>query len=146
MPGTPAPAVIRDFIAAGRDDAGAARRLTLRRHGDVTKPVIAVGTGTCGFGAGAAWTLAAIREWLAQRGIDTKVFEVGCVGLCVEKPLVDVQLPKRTRVSYSKVTLDVVGVLLDGMMNETIDTRCVLGQHRSEGLRPWPDVPYLDEF
>ena len=67
------------------------------------------------------------------------------MGLCVEEPFVDVQLPKRTRVSYSKVTPDVVGVFLDGMMNETIDTRCVLGKHRAEGFRSWPDIPYFDE-
>ena len=86
-----------DEECAGARAAGNAR---LRREG-MTRPVIYIGTGTCGLGAGAGKTLAAIRRYLeAHPQLDAQVVEVGCIGLCVEEPLVDVQLPRRTRLSF----------------------------------------------
>jgi hypothetical protein len=74
------------------------RRLT------VDRPVIFVGTGTCGLGAGAGKTLTAVRRWLSDNRVAADVVEVGCIGLCVEEPIVDVQLPGRTRVSFRRWT------------------------------------------
>ena len=50
-----APAEQADKLLAGAEMAA------LRRE-DVTRPVIYIGMGTCGLGAGAGHTLAAIRE------------------------------------------------------------------------------------
>jgi NADH:ubiquinone oxidoreductase subunit E len=57
--------------------------------------VIYVGAGTCGLGAGADKTLAQIKAYCAAKKLDVDVTEVGCVGLCSEEPVVDVQLPGR---------------------------------------------------
>jgi len=40
-----------------------AEKLALLRREDVSKPAIFIGTGTCGLGAGAGKTLAAVRAW-----------------------------------------------------------------------------------
>ncbi len=66
------------------------------------KPVLFVGTGTCGLGAGAGKTLAAVRAILGDAGIEADVVEVGCIGLCSEEPLLDVQLPGRTRLCFAR--------------------------------------------
>ena len=82
----------------------AERNARLRRD-TLARPVIFVGTGTCGLGAGAGRTLLAIRRYLETHPeIQADVVEVGCIGLCVEEPLVDVQLPGRPRVSFPRVT------------------------------------------
>ena len=83
-----------------------ARQQELRRlrRACVDRPVIFVGTGTCGLGAGAGKTLVAVRAYLDERGIDADVVEVGCIGWCVSEPLVDVQLPGRTRACPSPTT------------------------------------------
>jgi hypothetical protein len=67
---------------------------SLRRE-RLAKPAIFVGTGTCGLGAGAAKTLEAVRNYL--KTLQKDVVEVGCVGLCSEEPILDVQLPGRAR-------------------------------------------------
>src|SRR5450631_3753243 len=54
---------------------------SLRRE-TVTRPVIYVGAGTCGLGAGADKTLEQIRAYCAAQKLDVEVNEVGCVGLC----------------------------------------------------------------
>ena len=103
------------------------------------------GAGTCGLGAGAQATLNAIRKYLDQHDLKVDVINVGCIGLCSMEPLVDIQLPGRTRVSFKTVTAERVAGLLDATLAGQVPEDLILGQHRGESLEQWPDVPYLDE-
>ncbi|MBE3123954.1 MAG: (2Fe-2S) ferredoxin domain-containing protein, partial [Planctomycetes bacterium] len=118
----------------------------LRRE-RIERPAIFIGTGTCGLGAGAGKTLAAIRVWLQETKVEADIVEVGCIGLCTAEPIVDVQLPGRTRVSFCTVTAENVRALLGEVFAGRIPAGQMLGQMRSPGtaLQPWSDVPYLDE-
>lgn len=120
--------------------ARAAAVITLRREG-CARPVIWVGTGTCGLGAGAAKTLSAIRKHLGARGIDAEVVEVGCIGLCSGEPLVDVALPGRPRVSFQKVTEEKVPSLLDAVWAGQVANPSMVGQFRQRGPSPGPGCP-----
>jgi (2Fe-2S) ferredoxin len=60
--------------------------------------------GTCGIAAGARATLAALTEELARRGIEAQIETVGCIGLCVREPLVDIQQAGKPRITYGNVT------------------------------------------
>jgi len=119
-------------------------RLQILRQ-DISKPVIYVGAGTCGLGAGAGKTLEAIRGYLSSKSVDADVVVVGCIGLCVAEPMVDVQLPGRCRVSFQNITHHRVEALLDSALGGKMPVDMVLGQHRQEGLEPFADVPYLDK-
>jgi len=55
-----------------------------------SQPVIYIGTGTCGLGAGAYETLEQIKKYLSEKKINAKIIEVGCIGLCSSEPLVDI--------------------------------------------------------
>ncbi len=66
--------------------------------------VITVGMGTCGQAAGAGETMQAIRRELERRGLQAWLRSVGCIGMCVKEPLVDIQLPGQPRVTYANVT------------------------------------------
>jgi len=116
----------------------------LRREA-VDRPVIFLGTGTCGLGAGAARTRAAIEHYLMQERLKADIVEVGCIGLCSQEPLVDVQLPGRTRVAFQRITEDKVPGLLDAVLCGRIPPQLALGQHAQAGLRPWDGVPMLGE-
>ncbi|HPC82565.1 MAG TPA: NADH-ubiquinone oxidoreductase-F iron-sulfur binding region domain-containing protein [Thermoanaerobaculaceae bacterium] len=120
------------------------RRQALRRD-VVERPTIFVGTGTCGLGAGAARTLEAIQAWLLEHDRRADVVEVGCIGMCSVEPLVEVQLPGRTRVCFQHVTERTVPGLLEKALAGEMPAESVLGQHRHERLQPWSGVPYLDE-
>ena len=124
-----------------------AEMATLRRE-SVQKPAIFVGTGTCGLGAGAAFTLDAIKEYIAQNKIDADIVEVGCVGLCAVEPLVDVQLPGRTRLSFQTVTKDKVVALLDAVFAENPPKDLVMCQFRAPkdtGQKSWDGIKFQDE-
>jgi len=64
---------------------------------------ITVGMGTCGLAAGAGETYQALQRELAERGIHAILRSVGCIGMCVREPLVDIQLPGWPRVTYANV-------------------------------------------
>ncbi len=116
------------------------------RRDTVEKPVVFVGAGTCGLGAGAGKTLAAIKDFLAQRKLNADVVEVGCNGMCSDEPIVDIQIPGRARVSFGSIVADKVPQLLDAMLlqNRVLEGS-VLGQYRTGSAKSWNGVPYLDE-
>ncbi len=93
------------------------QKLTLLKREQVEKPVIYLGAGTCGLGAGAGKTLVNIKSYLQANNIDAEIVEVGCIGLCSAEPIVDIQLPNHNRVSFSNVTNDKVEDLLNSVFN-----------------------------
>ena len=120
----------------------AMRRL---RRDDVERPTVFVGTGTCGLGAGAGKTLAAVKELLATRGIDGDVVEVGCIGLCASEPMVDVQLPGRARLSFGGVTAKHVAEVVGGTLDGAPPVGQALYQFVGDGLAVWDGIPAQGE-
>jgi len=137
-----------NWIISGATGAGKPQwteLLARLRHQKTARPIIFIGTGTCGLGAGAAATLVAIKDYLVKKSIDAEVVEVGCIGLCVVEPLVDVQLPGKCRIMFQTVTAKKVESLLDGVFAGDPPKDLVLGQFRQEGLQPWDGVTFQDE-
>ncbi len=83
----------------------AKQEITARRAINTT---IYVGMGTCGIAAGARATLDALTAELARRGIAAQIEKVGCIGICVKEPLVDIQLAGKPRITYGNVTPEMV--------------------------------------
>lgn len=116
------------------------------RRDTIDKPVIYVGTGTCGMVAGSLKTLAAIRQYLAEKEIDAEVVEVGCIGLCIHEPMVDVQLPGRRRIAFSRITESLVEPLLDEILNYEVPMENVLGQYSHQNHEAWENVRLLADL
>ncbi len=74
---------------------------------------IIVGLGTCGISAGARQIYDEIENILEEKGIDAKLSKVGCIGLCHEEPMLDVQINGRSRVSYANVDSDSVKEIIE---------------------------------
>ncbi len=122
--------------------AGDAKLAALRGEA-MTRPTIRVGAGTCGCGAGANKTLAAVRSHLAERKLAVDVLEVGCIGLCSEEPIVDFQIAGKARVYFRRVSDDQVPRLIDEVMAGRLPADMVLGQMSTPGVEAWPGVPEL---
>lgn len=121
------------------------QKLAQLRRDVVVRPAIYVGAGTCGLGAGAGQTVDAVRKYLEDKNIDAEVVKVGCIGMCSAEPLLDVQLPGRTRISFTRVTSDKVARILDAVVAGKISDADSLGQFRTPGADPWAGVPYVEE-
>lgn len=94
------------------------RRLRDQAQSDIktrveTGTTIVVGMGTCGIAAGARDTMRAILEELNERSIEAHVTTVGCIGMCVREPLVDIEQAGKPRVTYGNVTREKVSRLIE---------------------------------
>ncbi|MFN2372003.1 MAG: NADH-ubiquinone oxidoreductase-F iron-sulfur binding region domain-containing protein [Candidatus Krumholzibacteriia bacterium] len=121
-----------------------ARARELRRE-TVVRPVILVGTGTCGLGAGAAAVLAAVRALPIVQQQGAHIVEVGCIGLCAHEPMLDVQLPGRTRLCFGRVDPAKAHTILDAMLGRGSWPELPLFQFPAEGLQPWDGVPAIGD-
>ena len=134
------------FIAGEPTADWADERLAEVRRERVTRPVVYIGAGTCGLGAGAAKTISAVRSFLDAREIDADIVEVGCIGLCSAEPLMDVQLAGRTRVCFQEVTGDKVDAILEPLFDRgELPESGILGQHDTPEQKAWEGVPRLAE-
>src|SRR5512146_652092 len=68
------------------------------------RPKILIGMATCGQAAGATEVLDAVRDEIARRSLDVELTETGCIGWCSQEPLLDVQLPGKSRITYGRMT------------------------------------------
>ncbi|MBE0647853.1 MAG: NADH-quinone oxidoreductase subunit NuoF [Bacteroidales bacterium] len=109
-------------------------------------PDIYIGSGTCGLGAGADAIRIKVNQYLEREGIRANIIEVGCIGLCSSEPLMDIRLPKRTRLSFEKVTTDQVEPILDELFVGRLPASGILGQFREEGMKAWEGVGFIDEL
>ena len=69
--------------------------------------------GTCGLAAGAGETYQAFQKEIEKRGLPVALRSVGCIGICVMEPLVDVQLAGQPRVTYVNVKPHQAGRIID---------------------------------
>ncbi len=88
----------REALKKYREEA---QKEILKRNSENTR--IIVGMGTCGIAAGAREVMAAILEEVNKRNLDVLVDKTGCIGMCEQEPLVDVQKPGEPRITYGKV-------------------------------------------
>ncbi|MBM4430537.1 MAG: (2Fe-2S) ferredoxin domain-containing protein [Chloroflexi bacterium] len=97
-----------DDLKKLREDAQSDLKVRLK-----TGTKIIVGMGTCGIAAGARETMHAILDELKKREIDAYVATVGCIGMCVKEPLVDIEQAGRPRITYGNVKPNMVSRLIE---------------------------------
>ena len=124
-------------------DKANTERLAQIKRDKVSHPVIFVGMGTCGMIAGAGKTYSAVEAYLESHNLDAEVIRVGCIGLCSAEPLLDVQLPGKTRIAFHHATEDQVEGILDSVFHHVVAEDSVLGQYKHEGHEDWANMPYI---
>ena len=80
------------------------------------KPLILVGTATCGRSAGALDTLEVFHRELKSRSIDAEIIETGCLGLCYAEPIVGVVKPGQPNIWYRNVSAERAKELIEGYL------------------------------
>ena len=76
--------------------------------------------GTCN-AAGAREILQAVLQELEKRNLDVITTQTGCIGMCEQEPLLDVELPGKERITYGKVTpKDVERIIVEHVVNGNV--------------------------
>jgi NADH-quinone oxidoreductase subunit F len=107
------------------------------------KPVIFVGTATCGRAAGALDVLQAIKEVVKKQNLECHVFEVGCLGHCYAEPLVIIRKPGYPSICYGHVTpVLAVNLVTNLILNDDPSLEFILGALEQNDLIPsFSDFP-----
>jgi NADH-quinone oxidoreductase subunit F len=107
------------------------------------KPVILVGTATCGRAAGALDVLQAVKEVVKNRNLECGIFEVGCLGHCYAEPLVIIRKPGYPSICYGHVTPVLAENLVTNLiLNDDPSLEFVLGALEANDIIPsFSDFP-----
>ena len=99
------------------------------RHDSDTNIRIVVGMATCGIAAGARPVLQAFTEEVAKRNLThVSVQQTGCIGICQYEPVVEVYTPDQEKVTYVKVTPEMVPIIVTNhIVNGTPVTEYTIG-------------------
>ena len=125
------------------------KKSTARKSSEMKRPKIMIGMGTCGLGAGAKGVLASIEKELKKQKQSVDLIRTGCIGMCSHEVLVDVILPGRTRVTYSKVKPDIVPQILEEHIGQgKVVKKYALSQmpHNGKGGRQYKGLPFFDDL
>lgn len=80
-----------------------------RRKAGLGDIQIFVSIGSCGIAAGALDTLEAVRQLVEVDKIrNVTISQIGCIGLCKHEPILEVIAGDSARVTYGRVTPEVV--------------------------------------
>ena len=87
-------------------------KVGIRHDGDSNIRVV-VGMATCGIAAGGRPVLAAFTDEVAMLGLThVSVGQTGCIGICQYEPVVDIFEPEKEKVTYVKVTPEMVPAIV----------------------------------
>ena len=105
--------------------------INLRKDHDGTR--IVVGMATCGIAAGARPVLAAFMDEVAKRNLqDVAVAQTGCIGVCRLEPIVEVYKKGEEKVTYVKVTPDMVGrIMTEHIVNNRLVDEYTIGYYEA---------------
>lgn len=105
--------------------------INLRKENVGTR--IVVGMATCGIAAGARPVLTAFMDEVANRHLDDVVVaQTGCIGVCRLEPIVEVYKPDQEKVTYVKVTPDMVGrIMTEHIVNGRVVDEYTIGHYES---------------
>ncbi len=137
--------VLRDYSNNSKDTK-LKEIISVLKHENLFRPLIFVGCGTCGLGAGAGSTLSEVKNYLKEKAIEADVIETGCIGLCAVEPIMDVCLPSFNRISFQNVTGDKVHEILEKTFQlELPEDQFILGQIEIPGAKKWDGVKLFSE-
>ena len=113
---------------------------------------IILGMGTCGIAAGANEVAEAVQKELKKLDLEAEIIPVGCIGMCHNEPLLDIQEPGGPRITYTNVTPALVGKIFEKhLVNGEYSKRWIYGQlpgendQKVEGLPSYDELPFYSK-
>jgi len=116
------------------------------------KTTIILGMGTCGIAAGANEVAAEVQAELKKHKIEAEIINVGCIGMCHNEPLLDIQQPGLPRITYAKVKPSMVGKIIEKhLVQGEQNKRWIYGQLSTgngktvEGIPTYEELPFYQK-
>lgn len=99
------------------------------RDNDEDRIRVVVGMATCGIAAGARPVLTAFLDEIEKRNLtNVTVTQTGCIGVCRLEPIVEVYVPGEEKVTYVKLTPDMVPrIVSEHLVNRHVVAEYTIG-------------------
>jgi NADH:ubiquinone oxidoreductase subunit F (NADH-binding)/Pyruvate/2-oxoacid:ferredoxin oxidoreductase delta subunit len=110
------------------------------------RPVIFVSESRPARVSGSDYTYSAIESYIRENNLNVDLGICSGKGYQQFEPFVDVQLPGKARVTFGAVSPDMVPMILDAMVNNTIPEEYVLWQYEHPMHEPWDRVEFFGKI
>ena len=108
---------------------------------------IYIGMGTCGLATGAEDVLTAVHEGFDKLKIEVPIIKTGCIGMCSQEVLLDVDTPGRGRVTYRQVEAKMVEeILQQHVVGGQPISEMAFGQIIEEGESAYEGIPSYQDL
>jgi NADH-quinone oxidoreductase subunit F len=111
------------------------------------KPVVYVGTSTCGCSSEVAGLFKQISEEIQGKGLDAVVIETGSFGLVGFEPMVIIAKPGKTKVCYGNVTAERASKIVENYLvkdDPMADLAlCTIGEDKIKGIKDFSELPFF---
>ncbi len=111
------------------------------------KPVLLVGSATCGNSAGAEEVASAISEECEENNIECEIVKVGCIGLCYAEPIITIIKPDNPPIFYGNVTpkiaKELVHSYIDGDDPLADHALGIMGEEKIDEIPDIWEIPVL---
>lgn len=105
-------------------------RRTIELREDKAQTKVMIGMGTCGIAAGARETMKAMLEEIDKENLSgVTIIPTGCLGLCEDEPIVEVEIAGQPRIIYGKVTPEKARqIVAKHIVNKNVIEEWVIGR------------------
>lgn len=110
---------------------------------------VTIGMATCGRAAGAVDVYNAFTKEIESSGLEVQLKATGCIGLCSQEVVIELELDDHTRLTYGNVTADHVPEIIEKTLKkgEAIKNLALYQYHPLEKRQEsYPGVPFTDQF
>jgi NADH-quinone oxidoreductase subunit F len=112
------------------------------------KSTITIGMATCGRAAGAVDVYDAFKKEIENSGLAVKLKSTGCIGLCSQEVIAELEINGRTRLTYGNVTAESVPLIFNKTVKkgESLKDHALFQYHPiDDSETAYPGVPFDDE-
>ncbi|NIM14711.1 MAG: FAD-dependent oxidoreductase [Candidatus Aminicenantes bacterium] len=113
------------------------------------KSRIRIGMATCGRAAGAADVYDAFKTEIEKAGLPIELKSTGCVGLCSQEVIAELEMEGRTRLTYGKISAEAVPLIIEKTIKkgEILEEHALYQYHpASAAQNAYAGVPFDDEY
>jgi len=103
---------------------------------------VIVHMGTCGIASGAQEVMRVLRETVDEKGLDVRLDEAGCIGICEREPIVSVARKSEPIVRYASVSPESIVEIVEShliggrVVQELLLSKNLINDARQADVRP----------
>jgi NADH:ubiquinone oxidoreductase subunit F (NADH-binding)/Pyruvate/2-oxoacid:ferredoxin oxidoreductase delta subunit len=116
------------------------------RYDYISNPLIFISYYTNSIFSGVNKIIDAVNEYLANHNISIPIIKTGGLGIFSFEPIIQIQIPGKTRILFRNVNENNINLILDGVLNNYLHDIPYFAQIRNNELDPWDNIPFLDEL